>query len=371
MSRRFTSAPKCEKCQKSVYFNEEVKDGERVYHKQCFRCTHCNKIVEPTSYSQYGGVIYCKPHFLALFRARGKYEDLSNGQPDAQAQKPKPAVAPASFSNAAFSAQSPTNAPVRGKKDMTSALRRRNPAEVEAFVEQRGLNVLFTVGADGVTPIETAFANNNLECGRVMLKYIKQALETKDFAWEKEFTEEVVDTGDVRKAFEEPKEWKKSENNEIADSLSKLKKVDRAALENKAEEQQPNEIELRKSALKAAKAEENQDESVQPQQENQAELEPKAEVQQQSWEQPQQSWEPQQPQEQQPEPWQQEKPEEQQPQEQPQEQQEKYSYDYGYAQNEQPVQQEEAQAPVSTAASDYTEENQPYQSEYNYEASAY
>jgi len=129
--------------------------------------------------------------------------------------------------------------------------------------------VLFVVGADGITPIETAFANNNPECGRVMVKYIKQALETKDFAWEKEYTEEVQDAGDARKAFEEPKQWQKTDASEISDGLSKLKKVDRSAFENKDEPQQePNEIELRKSTLKASKAEENNEEHVQPQEHN-------------------------------------------------------------------------------------------------------
>jgi hypothetical protein len=67
----------CHSCHKNVYPSEELRVDEEVYHKTCFRCKHCNQMVSNTNFSQFKGVIYCKPHFMALFKTRGKYDDLA------------------------------------------------------------------------------------------------------------------------------------------------------------------------------------------------------------------------------------------------------------------------------------------------------
>ena len=35
-------APKCSSCDKSVYKVEELVADEKVFHKTCFKCEHCN-----------------------------------------------------------------------------------------------------------------------------------------------------------------------------------------------------------------------------------------------------------------------------------------------------------------------------------------
>jgi hypothetical protein len=174
----------CVVCNKTVYANEQVKlNDETFYHANCFKCNHCGKIVASSNYSQYNGVIYCKPHFLALFKQRGKYDDLAgDSAPKTSPQRSAPAEQkqePAEVSSPGPSRKA------GGKKDLNSVLRTRNAQAVQALIEKKGLGIIFKAGADGVSPLELAFSTNNSECGRVMLKAIEEALNTKQYDMEK------------------------------------------------------------------------------------------------------------------------------------------------------------------------------------------
>ncbi|KNC96225.1 uncharacterized protein SPPG_08378 [Spizellomyces punctatus DAOM BR117] len=58
---KFGGADVCPKCQKPVYFAEQMVGPMGVkYHKLCFRCTDCNKLVDSTTMADKEGVIYCK-----------------------------------------------------------------------------------------------------------------------------------------------------------------------------------------------------------------------------------------------------------------------------------------------------------------------
>lgn len=39
----------------------------RFWHKNCFRCTTCNKPLAVDSYQSHESILYCKPHFKQLF----------------------------------------------------------------------------------------------------------------------------------------------------------------------------------------------------------------------------------------------------------------------------------------------------------------
>ncbi|CAF2825248.1 unnamed protein product [Rotaria sp. Silwood2] len=64
---------KCFGCHKTVYAMEKIEADRKVYHKSCFKCTHCKSILKLGNYTANDGQIYCKPHFLQLFAMKGNY----------------------------------------------------------------------------------------------------------------------------------------------------------------------------------------------------------------------------------------------------------------------------------------------------------
>lgn len=66
-----TSAPKCAKCQKSVYKAEEVRAANKMFHKLCFKCTSCNKLLEAKILNEHQGDLYCKNCYGKNFGPKG------------------------------------------------------------------------------------------------------------------------------------------------------------------------------------------------------------------------------------------------------------------------------------------------------------
>lgn len=58
---QFGGGPKCPKCGKSVYFSDEVKAEGRKWHKQCFKCTKCNKSLDISNVAFYKDNPHCPP----------------------------------------------------------------------------------------------------------------------------------------------------------------------------------------------------------------------------------------------------------------------------------------------------------------------
>jgi chemotaxis protein histidine kinase CheA len=65
----------CVNCGKTVYPTEKVAADGQVFHKACFRCTHCKNVLKLGSFASMGGVFYCKPHFKQLFATKGNYSE--------------------------------------------------------------------------------------------------------------------------------------------------------------------------------------------------------------------------------------------------------------------------------------------------------
>eukprot|EP01098_Paradermamoeba_levis_P000777 TRINITY_DN1090_c0_g1_i1.p1 TRINITY_DN1090_c0_g1~~TRINITY_DN1090_c0_g1_i1.p1 ORF type:complete len:114 (-),score=33.05 TRINITY_DN1090_c0_g1_i1:150-491(-) len=81
---------KCLVCAKRAYATEILKADDKVFHKTCFRCTHCNNLLKLGSYASLEGKYYCKPHFKQLFALKGNYsEGFGSEKPQAQWAKSK------------------------------------------------------------------------------------------------------------------------------------------------------------------------------------------------------------------------------------------------------------------------------------------
>jgi len=59
---------KCLSCGKSVYVTEEIRVDGKLFHRGCFRCTHCNNTLKVGTYASLEGKPYCKPHFKQVRR---------------------------------------------------------------------------------------------------------------------------------------------------------------------------------------------------------------------------------------------------------------------------------------------------------------
>ncbi|XP_037045566.1 uncharacterized protein LOC119081000 isoform X2 [Bradysia coprophila] len=57
----------CRACGKAVYKMEEMKAERNIWHKNCFKCSECNKQLNVDTYESHESILYCKPHFKALF----------------------------------------------------------------------------------------------------------------------------------------------------------------------------------------------------------------------------------------------------------------------------------------------------------------
>ena len=64
-------APKCAKCTKNVYKAEEIRAANKTYHKLCFKCNACNKLLEPNILTEHAGDLYCKNCYAKNFGPKG------------------------------------------------------------------------------------------------------------------------------------------------------------------------------------------------------------------------------------------------------------------------------------------------------------
>ncbi len=61
----------CPKCNKKVYFAEQVKGAGATYHKLCFKCTTCNKMLDSSLCADKDNTLYCKSCYGKAFGPKG------------------------------------------------------------------------------------------------------------------------------------------------------------------------------------------------------------------------------------------------------------------------------------------------------------
>jgi len=65
----------CVVCKKRVYPMEKLTNDKKIYHTSCFRCTKCRTVLRPSNASVNQGNLYCKVHYIEMFKKRGRYDD--------------------------------------------------------------------------------------------------------------------------------------------------------------------------------------------------------------------------------------------------------------------------------------------------------
>jgi len=65
----------CKVCGKEPYLVEKLVAEKSWWHKNCFRCKECNKILTLDTYASHQGIIYCKPHHKELFMPKAATKD--------------------------------------------------------------------------------------------------------------------------------------------------------------------------------------------------------------------------------------------------------------------------------------------------------
>lgn len=65
----------CKICGKEPYQVERIIAEKSWWHKNCFRCSQCNKILNLDTYMSHEGILYCKPHHKELFLPKAAKND--------------------------------------------------------------------------------------------------------------------------------------------------------------------------------------------------------------------------------------------------------------------------------------------------------
>merc|ERR1712212_846963 len=71
MPFKATQAPQCPKCSKSVYAAEERIAGGYKWHKICFKCSMCNKMLDSTNVQEHERALYCKTCYGRKYGPKG------------------------------------------------------------------------------------------------------------------------------------------------------------------------------------------------------------------------------------------------------------------------------------------------------------
>jgi hypothetical protein len=167
-------------------------------------CFHCKGKLSLKGVAVIDGQLYCKPHFIELFKSGGgKYDNFSSQSPppvgeaasadepsETAAEATEPVIEKSKSEEKAPIPETPTEFSTFKLKPATNPmgvdifrdLKMRDLDALKKTVESGGVDTLFQAGLDGVTPIEFAFSGNSQECGRFMIQYLQDYLKAPNKA---------------------------------------------------------------------------------------------------------------------------------------------------------------------------------------------
>ena len=67
----FGGAPKCRRCNQSVYAAERVLGGGHSYHKRCFRCYSCSRTLDSVTLCERDEELFCRSCYGKQFGPKG------------------------------------------------------------------------------------------------------------------------------------------------------------------------------------------------------------------------------------------------------------------------------------------------------------
>lgn len=71
MPPKFGGGARCGRCEKLVYAAEEMKALGKSYHKLCFKCKSCNKLLDSTNCTDKDNELFCKTCYAKTFGPQG------------------------------------------------------------------------------------------------------------------------------------------------------------------------------------------------------------------------------------------------------------------------------------------------------------
>ncbi len=60
--------PRCARCERPVYFAEQVKASGKIFHKPCLRCTDCNASLDSNRLAEKDGRVVCRSCYSKVSR---------------------------------------------------------------------------------------------------------------------------------------------------------------------------------------------------------------------------------------------------------------------------------------------------------------
>ncbi|CAF3802663.1 unnamed protein product [Rotaria sp. Silwood1] len=71
MSYKNVENPQCPRCNHAAFHAESIPAAGKVWHKTCFRCGLCKKMLEVPTLAEHEGDIYCRQCYTRKFGIRG------------------------------------------------------------------------------------------------------------------------------------------------------------------------------------------------------------------------------------------------------------------------------------------------------------